>query len=83
VTPAFVAEIVTHVEETTRLYVTGKVRERVPAGTITDAGTTKLALSLVRVKIAPSGGATATREIIAVAVPPPDRIAGRTLKVKP
>jgi hypothetical protein len=54
-----------------------------PADTVTDAGTTKLALSLIRVKIAPPAGAAATRETIAVAVPVPDAIAGRTSKVKP
>jgi hypothetical protein len=83
VTPAFVAEIVTHVGEATRVYVTGNVRTRLPAGTVTDAGTTKLGLSLVSVTIAPPAGATATRETIAVAVPVPDAIAGRTSKVKP
>jgi hypothetical protein len=54
-----------------------------PAGTVTDAGTTKLALSLVNVKIAPPDGAAATRETMAVAVPVPEAIAGRTSKVKP
>jgi hypothetical protein len=63
--------------------VTGNVRTRLPADTVTDAGTTKLALSLIRVKIAPPAGAAATRETIAVAVPVPDAIAGRTSKVKP
>jgi hypothetical protein len=83
VMPAFVAEIVTHVDEETRVYVTGNVRTRRPVGTVTDAGTAKLAQSLVRVKIAPLAGATATSEMSAVAVPSPDAIAGRTSKVKP
>jgi hypothetical protein len=81
--PAFVAKIVTHVAEATRAYITGNVRTRVPAGTVTDAGTTKLALSLVRVTVAPPDGAGAISETMAVAVPTPDAIAGRTSKVNP
>lgn len=63
--------------------MTGNVRTRLPAGTVTDAGTTKFALSLVRVKIAPPAGAAATRKTMAVAVPLPDAIAGCKSKVKP
>jgi hypothetical protein len=63
--------------------VTGNVRTRLPVGTVTDAGTTKLGLSLVSVTIAPPAGATATRESMAVAIPFPDAIAGCTSNVNP
>lgn len=79
-TPPLVAETVTQVGVATGTYVTGNVRKRVFAGTVTDAGTEKFALSLVRMNV--FAAPAVTRAIVAVAVPVPEATDGFTPIVK-
>jgi hypothetical protein len=76
--PAYVAEIVTGVEDGTGVLDIGNVAFIAPAGTVTDAGTVATAgFELDRATVVPSAAAFPERFTrLAVLVTPPTRLTG-------